>query len=74
MHDTRVYTHMLSCLRVHAFTGGEFFARVTYRVLYENETPLEAIKLVANAFPSQFIKEKVQYTHAACLLHALFSP
>ena len=42
-----------------ALAGGEFFARVTYRVIHSGLTPKEAIEQVAAESKNKFIKDKV---------------
>merc|ERR1740130_1876183 len=60
---------IVSAARVSMFThrettaldGGEFFARVTHRIIYEGKTPLQAIEAVAaEKSSSAFIKRKVK--------------
>jgi len=50
-----MFTHREST----AHMGNEFFARVTYRIIHNNLTPVEAIKKVAKS-SSKWIKEKVK--------------
>ena len=52
---TAMFTHCEAT----AQTGGEFFARVTYRIIHKGQTAEEAIHEVAKS-SSDFIKSKVQ--------------
>jgi hypothetical protein len=43
-----------------ALAGGEFFARVTFRVIHNGLTPRQAIEQVAAESDDRFIKDKVK--------------
>merc|ERR1711871_74888 len=53
-------TAMLTHRETTALAGGEFFARVTYRVIHNGLTPRAAIEQVAAESRSAFIKDKVK--------------
>lgn len=53
---TAMFTHRETT----ALDGGEFFARVAFRVIHQNLRPREAIEAVAKDMKSDFIKTKVK--------------
>lgn len=53
---TAMFTHREAT----ALAGGEFFARVTYRIIHKSLSPKEAIEEVAAESKSSFIKDKVR--------------